>query len=230
VNTQELDPDLQLTAEYEVAQAGREPLNIQIQIGGTLSAPKVSLDSDAQPPIPQTELLSYLAFGNSTGSLPVIGGSTLTAATPGGGQVGAAANVATKRLAGVALGVMVDQAESNLGRSLGADVLNITPGGELSPELATQSGLQVFLNSTQFEFGKYFNRQLFVGLQTTPVFYRQQPYLPGFRVQYRFARTPGLSLEAVSQPRFFLFEPTLGQPDPQQYSPLGVYLVRQWRF
>jgi len=230
VNTQELDPDLQLTAEYEVAQAGREPLNIQIQIGGTLSAPKISLDSDAQPPIPQTELLSYLAFGNSTGSLPVIGGSTLTAATPGGGQVGAAANVATKRLAGVALGVMVDQAESNLGRSLGADVLNITPGGELSPELATQSGLQVFLNSTQFEFGKYFNRQLFVGLQTTPVFYRQQPYLPGFRVQYRFARTPGLSLEAVSQPRFFLFEPTLGQPDPQQYSPLGVYLVRQWRF
>jgi translocation and assembly module TamB len=230
VNTQELDPALQLTAEYEVAQAGRNPLNIQIQIGGSVSAPRVSLTSDAQPPIPQTELISYLAFGNSTGSLPVIGGSTLSAPTAGGSQVGAAANVATKRLAGVALGVMVDQAESNLGRSLGADVINITPGGELSPELATQRGLEVFVQSTQFEFGKYFNRQLFVGLQTTPSFYRQQPYLPGFRVQYRFLRTPGLSLEAVSQPRYFLFQPTLGDPSIEQFSPLGLFLVRQWRF
>jgi translocation and assembly module TamB len=229
-NTQELDPDLQITAEYEVAQAGREPLNIQIQIGGSVSAPKVSLTSDAQPPIAQTELISYLAFGNSTGSLPVIGGSTLTSPTAGGSQVGAAANVATKRLAGVALGVAVDQAESNLGRSLGADVINITPGGELSPELASQRGLEVFLQSTQFEIGKYLNRQLFVGLQTTPTFYRQQPYLPGFRVQYRFPRSPGLSLEAVSQPRYFLFQPTLGDQQPQQFSPLGFFLVRQWRF
>ncbi len=230
VNTQQLDPDLQLTAEYEVAQAGREPLNIQIQIGGSLTAPRVSLDSDAQPPIAQTELFSYLAFGNPTGSLPVIGGSTLSSPTPGGSQVGAAANVATKRLAGVATGILVDNAESRLGRSLGADVINITPGGELSPELATQRGLEVFFRSTQFEFGKYINRQLFVGLQTTPSFYETAPYLPGFRVQYRFARTPGLSLEAVSQPRFFLFEPTLGTPRIEQFSPLGVFLQRQWRF
>jgi translocation and assembly module TamB len=230
VNTQQLDPDVQLTAEYEVAQAGREPLNIQIQVGGSVTAPKVSLDSDAQPPIAQTELFSYLAFGNPTGSLPVIGGSTLSSPTPGGSQVGAAANVATKRLAGVALGVIVDNAESRLGRSLGADVINITPGGELSPELATQRGLEVFVRSTQFEFGKYLNRQLFVGLQTTPSFYRTAPYLPGFRVQYRFARTPGLSLEAVSQPRFFLFEPSLGAPRIEQFSPLGVFLQRQWRF
>jgi translocation and assembly module TamB len=230
VNTQELDPDLQLTAEYEVAQAGREPLSIQIQIGGSVSAPRVSLTSDAQPPIPQTELISYLAFGNPTGSLPVIGGSTLSAPTSGGSPVGAAANVLTKRLAGVAFGVMVDQAESNLGRSLGADVINITPGGELSPELATQRGLEVFLLSTQFEIGRYLNRQLFVGLQTTPSFYRQPPYLPGFRVQYRFVRNPGLSLEAVSLPRFFLFEPTLAAPRLEQFSPFGLYLVRRWRF
>jgi hypothetical protein len=140
VNTQELDPDLQLTAEYEVAQAGREPLNIQIQVGGSVSAPKVSLDSDAQPPIPQTELISYLAFGNSTGSLPVIGGSTLTSPTAGGSQVGAAANVATKRLAGVALGVMVDQAESNLGRSLGPTSSTSPPAASCRPSWPRSAG------------------------------------------------------------------------------------------
>jgi hypothetical protein len=49
-------------------------------------------------------------------------------------------------------------------------------------------------------------------------------------VQYRFLRTPGLSLEAVSQPRYFLFQPTLGDPSIEQFSPLGLFLVRQWRF
>jgi translocation and assembly module TamB len=230
VNTQEVDPDLQLTAEYEVAQAGREPLNIQIQVGGTLRAPRVSLTSDAQPPIPQTDLFSYLAFGNATGSLPVVGGSTLSGPSSDGSQVGAAANVATKRLAGTALGILVDNSESRLGRSLGADVINITPGGELAPELATQSGLENFIYGTQFEFGKYFNRQLFVGIQTTPAFYRTQPYVPGFRVQYRFARMPGLSFEVVNTPRFFLFPPTLGDPRIEQYSAFGAFLVRQWRF
>jgi translocation and assembly module TamB len=230
VNTQEVDPDLQLTAEYEVAQAGREPLNIQIQVGGTLRAPRVSLTSDAQPPIPQTDLFSYLAFGNATGSLPVVGGSTLSGPSSDGSQVGAAANVATKRLAGTALGILVDNSESRLGRSLGADVINITPGGELAPELATQSGLENFIYGTQFEFGKYFNRQLFVGIQTTPAFYRTQPYVPGFRVQYRFARMPGLSFEVVNTPRFFLLPPTLSNVRPEQYSAFGAFLVRQWRF
>ena len=231
VNTQELDPDLQLTAEYAVVQAGRAPLNIQIQIGGTLRAPRISLGSDAQPPIAQSDLLSYLAFGNPTGSLPVIGGSTLSGTTPGGGtQVGAAANVAAKRLTGTALGILVDNAESRLGRSLGADVLNITPAGELAPELATQSGLQNLINGTQIEFGKYFNRQLFVGLQSTPSAVTNSPYVPGFRVQYRFARTTGLSLEAVSQPRFFLLPPTLGGFSPSNFTSYGIFLVRQWRF
>jgi hypothetical protein len=57
-----------------------------------------------------------------------------------------------------------------------------------------------------------------------------RPFIPGFRVQYRFARTPGLSLEAVSQPRFFLFEPTLSAPNVEQFSSYGLFLVRQWRF
>ena len=232
IGLQDINPNLQITAEYEVAQAARQPLAVRIQIGGTLESPRIALESDAQPPIPQTDLLSYLAFGNPTGSLPVIGGSSLAGPSTQGTPIGATAAVARQRLAGVFLGVLVDEAESNLGRSLGADVFNITPSGELAPELARfeVSGLETILKSTQVEFGRYFNRQLFVGLQATPVFYQGTPPIPGFRVQYRFARTPGLSLESVYQPRFFLFEPTLGRQGVEQYNSLGVVLTRRWRF
>ena len=232
IGTQELNPNLQITGEYEVRQASREPLVIRIQVGGQLRAPRIALESDVQPPIPQTDLLSYLAFGSSSGSLLAFGGSSVTGATPGGGQVGAAAALATRQLAGVAVGVAVDQLESQTGRALGADVFNITPSPDVAPELARAeiSGLESFVKGTQVEFGKYFNRQLFVGLQATPVFFQGSPPIPGFRVQYRFARMPGLSLESTYQPRFFLGEPTLAPQDIEAQNALGVFLVRQWRF
>ncbi len=233
VGTQELDPNVQITAAYEVAQASRSPLEIRIQIGGTLLAPKIALESDAQPPIPQTDLLSYLAFGNPTGSLPVIGGSSLTTSSSTGSPIGSAAAVVQQRLIGAATGILVKQAQAQLGRSLGADVINITPAGELAPEQSGaggNSGLHTFLTGTQIEFGKYFNRNLYVGLQTVPEFYAAKPPVPGFRVQYRFPRSPDLSLEAVSAPRYFLMQPTLAPQPIDPNSALGLYLVRQWRF
>ncbi len=233
VGTQELDPNVQITAEYEVAQVGRSPLAIRIIIGGTLLAPKIALESDAQPPIPQTDLLSYLAFGNPTGSLPVIGGSSLTTSSTGASPVGAAAAVIQQRLVGAAVGIGVKQAQAELGRSLGADVINITPGGELAPEQSngsSQSGLQTFLTGTQIEFGKYLSRNLYVGLQTVPEFWAAKPPVPGFRVQYRFPRSPNVSLEAVSAPRYFLMQPTLAPQTIDPNSALGIYLVRVWRF
>src|SRR5690606_13080139 len=53
-NTDELDPTLQITAEYDVQFPSREAIAIQILIGGTLSSPSITLTSDAQPPISQT--------------------------------------------------------------------------------------------------------------------------------------------------------------------------------
>ena len=63
IGSQELDPTLQITGEIPVQVAGRPAMNIRIIIGGTMSSPRLVLESDAQPPIPQTDLLSYLAFG-----------------------------------------------------------------------------------------------------------------------------------------------------------------------
>ncbi len=80
------------------------------------------------------------------------------------------------------------------------------------------------------EFGKYFNRQLYVALQATPVFFQGTPPIPGFVVQYRFANLLGLMLESNWQPRYFLPLPSLSQQTVDPKNAFGLFLVRQWRF
>jgi translocation and assembly module TamB len=234
IGTSELNPTLQATGEYEVKIPGREALFIRLVIGGTLRAPRLALESDAQPPIPQSDLISYLAFGSNTGQLLAFGGgSSVAGGSAGNGLVGATAALASRQLASVATGVLFDELESRTGRSLGADVFNITPVPGLPDELAGGNlvgGFQQFLTGTQIEFGKYFNPQLFVAFQSTPVFFQGDPPIPGFRVQYRFRRLLGLSVESTYQPRYFLLPPTLGDQAPKQANALGLFLVRQWRF
>jgi translocation and assembly module TamB len=233
IGTQELDPNVQVVAEYEVPQ-GRPPLTIRILIGGTLLAPRISLESDAQPPIPQSDLLSYLAFGSNTGQLLSLGtGSSVSSSSAGNGLVGTTAALARKQLASVVTGVMVDQLENKTGRSLGADVFNITPVPGLPDEFAGGNfggGLEQFVRGTQVEFGKYFNRQTYVAFQATPVFFEAHPPIPGFVVQYRFAHLLGLQLETNWQPRYFLPPPSLSKQDPNQKNAFGLFLVRNWRF
>jgi len=120
INSTELNPILQATAGYEVRQPSREAINIQIAVGGTMRNPNISLTSDAQPPIPQSDLLSYLAFGQSSSSLLQLEGSGLTNGGGGTNLVGAGAALASRQLAGVALGVAADQIAGSAARSLGA--------------------------------------------------------------------------------------------------------------
>ena len=224
--TQDIDPLLQLTGEYEIKQASRPALAIKILIGGTLLSPRLTLESDAQPPISQSDLLSYLAFGSETGSLLQFGGgSSISGGTAGGGLVGTSAALATKQLTSVGLGILVDQVEGQAARSLGADEFRITPA-DLPTEVASGNfgALETFLKGTQFDFGKYFSTNTFVSLQA------QLSVAPGFRVEHRFRGSPGLSIESTFQPRFFLPEPSLSTQDLKKSNALGIFLVRRWRF
>src|SRR6266849_200870 len=126
INSTELNPTLQGMAEYVVNQPNREAIKIQTVVGGTLHPPNISLTSDAQPPIPQSALLSYLAFGQSSSSLVQLEGSGLTNGSGGSNLVGAGAALASRPLAGVAIGVVADQFAGSAARPLGADVFTIT--------------------------------------------------------------------------------------------------------
>ena len=218
INIDELNPTLQVTGAYEVRLPSREAINVTIVIGGTLLNPRISLSSDAQPPIPQSDLLSYLAFGRSSSSLLQLEASGVGSSN---NLIGAGAALATQQLAGVALGVMADEAAGEAARSFGADVFNITPAD-------VQTDVGGFLRGTEIEFGKYIKSHTFIGLQVRPD--PQALKRPGIYLQHRFGGLRGYRLETSVEPRFLLREPTLALQQPTTTSVFGLFLIREWRF
>ena len=161
--TGEADPNpvLQVLATYEVRQANRAPLDIRVVIGGTLQRPNVTLESQSQPTLSQSDLIAFLAFGQSSTSLLQFAGTGLEAGGQSGsslaGNVGA---VATRQLASVAVGALVDEAKADLTTATRADVLNITPAQIPADFSATD--FQTMLRGTEIEIGKYLDRNTFL--------------------------------------------------------------------
>lgn len=223
VNTPGLNPTLQVTGEYDVQIPSREAIAIRIIISGTLDQPKIALESDAQPPISQTDLLSYLAFGQSSSSLLQLEGSGLTSGGTGNGNiVGKGAAFAAKQVSAAALGALTDQISGEAIRSLGADFFNIAPAD-------VQLDAASFLRGTQIEFGKYLQTRTFLQLQVRPDPASLQR--PGFQLVHRFSDKGGYRVEASFEPRYLLRQPSLS-PDqnPTTTSAFGLFLVREWRY
>jgi translocation and assembly module TamB len=216
----DLDPILEITGEYQVEAAARGALNISVVIGGTLRKPKLSLESDAQPPQTQSELLSLLAFGQSTTSLLAFNSSSIAGGGGATDLVGAGAQLAVRRLASVALGVAVEQVEQDAGRAFGTDVFDITPG-DVPTELAFGSGVASFFAQTKFEAGKYINGRTYVSGQ-------EQASRLGFSVEHR--TTDGWIFTASLQPRLILEEPTLATQPYRTVQSYGGFVLREWRF
>ncbi|HYN83265.1 MAG TPA: translocation/assembly module TamB domain-containing protein [Gemmatimonadaceae bacterium] len=218
INIDELNPTLQVTGAYEVRLPSREAINIEILIGGTLLNPRISLESDAQPPIPQSDILSYLAFGRSSSSLLQLEASGVGSSN---NLIGAGAALAAQQLASVALGVIADEAAGEAAQSLGADVFTITPAD-------VQTDVGGFLRGTEVEFGKYIKSHTFVGVQIRPD--PEALKRPGLYLQHRFGGLKGYRLETSFEPRFILREPSLAPQEPSTTSVLGLFLIREWRF
>ena len=217
-----LNPTLQITAEHQVQLPAREAISIRVVIGGTLERPTIALTSDAQPPLTQSDLLSYVAFGKTSSSLLQLGGSSVASQGTGGGVQGVG-TFAGQQLFGIALGVFVDELEGEAARSLGADVLNITPADVYSEVSRGQFGR--VLQSTELEVGRYFGTETFGSVQTrlsveTP---------PGLRLIRRL--WTDYRIEASFEPRLSLRVPSLSaSEDLPAFSVLGLFLIREWRF
>jgi translocation and assembly module TamB len=229
IGTPDLDPTLQVTAEYQVRQStASSATNIKVLIGGTLQKPRLSLESDAQPPLTQSEMLSYLAFGDQTGSL--------VQATPGsligGGQGGNIVSAAGSRFAGMAIGQALDEIEGNAARSLGVDVFNVTPG---SVAFTGNTGGNL-LRGTELETGKYISPTTFVSFVMAP----GSLTCLGARGQNSACVTPGLTLthrtnkgfrfETSYTPQYFLNPPSLAGQTASGGAKFGAFIIREWRF
>jgi hypothetical protein len=220
----ELNPLIQLVGERQINLVGREALQIRVLIGGTALNPRITLESSAQPPISQTDLLAYLAFGRSSSSLLQVGGSALSGQGTASGQlVGDVAALATRQLAAVALGAMVQELQADFARSVNADVLNITPA-DLPTEF-NASGVQSLVKGTEIQAGKYFSSETFVSTQIRPA----TGTVLGFHVEQRLPK--GYRIEATFEPRFLLRQPTLAQEElARPVSVIGAFLIWERRF
>ena len=231
IGTPDLNPTVQVTAQYEVKEA-TNVTNIRVLIGGTAKKPRISLESDAQPPLSQSDLLSYLAFGRSSGSLLQIGST----GTLGGGGLrgGSVVNAASSRLAGVAVGVAVDELEGDAARSLGMDVFNVTPG-EL-PVATISTGFSQFIRGTEIEMGRYISPTTFASALITPGLFacvggqreNSACSTPGLTLEYRTNK--GYRFETSLTPRYILNSPTLAGQTAGSTSQFGAFLIREWRF
>jgi translocation and assembly module TamB len=219
-----LDPILQLKAEQEVRLPNRPAFAIQLLVGGTLRVPRLTLQSNAQPPISESDLLSYFAFGESTSSLlqPESGGSIGGGSGGGGALLGPVGALATQQLGATAVGTVVDQIEQQARRSLNLDVFNVTPA-PVPPELALQGYFNVF-RGAQFEAGRYLSSRWFVAGQG-----RTAAVFPGVRVEYR---TPsGFQWVTSWEPRYLPQQPSLSlSQTPSTTNVFGVFLQWQQRF
>src|SRR5579883_380427 len=220
--TPNLNPSIQASGEYDVPVPGREAIAIQIQITGTIDSLRLALSSNAEPPIPQSDLLSYLAFSRpSSGLTQSTQSSSLTTATSGGGVISTASTFVANQLAGEAVSVLTSQLKGNLARALDADVLDITTTNNYVDISQQRNGAAAFIQNTALEFGKYFTPQTFVSLQASAA--------PGGRVIHRVGRE--LSLQLSGQPLYLLGQPTLATNTSTPLTGVfGLTLARSWRF
>jgi len=219
IGSPDLNPTLQITGEYQVQVPSRGAINIRVLIGGTMRKPKLSLESDAQPPRTQSELLSLLAFGQSATSLLAFNSSSIPGNAATSDLFGAGAQLAVRRLESVALGVAVEQLQQQAGRAFGTDVFDITPA-DVPTEIGGR-GIGNFLTQTKFEAGKYVNSRTFVTVQ-------EQAMRPGAAVEHRTG--DGWLLRASVEPRILLSEPTLNTQPYRTVTSYGGFVLREWRF
>ena len=222
LDSEEINPMLQLAAEHEVALPGREALTIRIVVSGLMRDLQINLESDAQPPIPQTDLLGFLAFGREASTLIQGQGSSVSGqSASGSGLVGNVAGVATQQFTAIALDAMFSRLEADISRDLGLDVFRITPAS-VPADIFSGSYINV-LRGTEMEAGVYLGPRLFVAAQARPTL-----SYPGIRLEYRTRRD--FEWSASWSPRYVPIVPTLREPEPAQVGVFGSFLFKEWRF
>ena len=223
--TGDLNPTLDIRAVHTVRQVrqttNRPDVRVQVNIGGTLAQPTLRLASADTPPIPDTDLVSYLVTGEPASA--VLGQTQ-------GGEQGAALAL---RLAGSLLS----------GALTGGpfDIVQVQTGGvgQGEAESFRASSLGI-LERTRLGFGGQLGRRTFYTV-TTGLCGLNAPTDPGslslfanglgFKVERRLTSTlsvelglePGSAEQACSramQTRIFQQTPTQG----------GIDFFRQWSF
>jgi len=212
------DPNLDITAVYRTRTVDTgQPLNIQANVSGTLTYPRVSLTSD-QSSISQSDLVSYLLFGVPTYRL-----------TPGQSRT---MQVATGALASSLQGYLSSGLET-VGRTIGLDYVSLTSGETAPRDAPPISARSIFsdLAGAQIEVGRYIRDDLFLALSGGRTSYGStNPYRSGARLEWRFHPTwTGEFFVDDRAARVPSLGYTLDQTLAQQ-KVYGFFLYREWGY
>lgn len=203
-----IDPNLNITAVYTAPRTGDEPLDIYAQVTGTLQSPRVNLSSDAQPPISESDLASYLFLGAPTYAFNVASSS------------GVFGNLGRQVLTNTGLGYFASGLQT-LGQSFGL----IDYVGLSAAETAPGQSNAGFLSGTKIELGRYLTPRLFV---TYVQRLNSTSNDPGVRLEWRFTDT--FTMEVFSLDRFAR-APSFGLSRAiAARRELGFFLFREWGY
>src|SRR5207253_35959 len=223
-----LDPNLNIVAVYRVTTAQGDPLNIQANVTGTLQSPQVTLTSDAQPAISESDLVSYLMFGRPTYQLAASERAAAGATSRAGATAAGLGNLAYRFISPSLLGYAATGLE-NFAQTLGLDYVAITSAEVAQSPIGTGNLFSGILAGSQVELGRYLNDNLFLaftqrlagantGTARTPgvrLEWRLQPeYTLELFAEDRFARTPSFGLESTAEAK-------------RVY---GLFLFREWGY
>lgn len=211
VGSSATNPNLRIVAQHTV-QTQKEPIQIRLILGGTLEDPTLALESDQQPPIPESDLLSYLLFGRPTYELTRAReqqGSLLEDVTAGVPQA----------LFGYALGSLL-VGEAGIAY---VDVSRVTPS-ESEGEYRTGSTPGA-VAATQVEVGWYLAPTVFVSVAQHLV----GMVRPTVRLEWRL--NDNLTLRGVTEPRSSQQGTVVQEGEGSNVEQsIGVFLFYGWSY
>jgi autotransporter translocation and assembly factor TamB len=217
VGTPGINPALNIEAVTRLRREAGDPLNITARVQGTLASPRVTLTSDAQPPIVESDLISYLIFGRPSYAL-ASGETSVLRRSLGAGEDYVVGTIASR------LGTAV-------ARQIGVDYFTITQTQD-AVGLESAAGLSGSFANTQIEVGHYVGQDLFLALLLRPLTGLgavSRTQFPGVRLEWRFTDT--WSVEGFVEDRFAREPSTgFGALGLRLSKVLGLSLYREWGY
>jgi len=209
-----INPRMDIEAVHRLRQQGGQPLDIIARLEGTLLAPRIRLTSAGDPPIAESDLISYLIFGRPSYLL----GSGETSVLQG----------ATGALVSGATGLLASQLSAVVGQQIGLDFFAITQAQE-GADMGAETGLTRGLVDTQVEIGQYVTENIFLGIVLRPLRgIDGAQSLPGARMEWRFADQ--WSFTAYVEDRLGRDGVAFGNLGVRTNRILGIDLFREWGY
>jgi translocation and assembly module TamB len=215
-----INPDLDIRAVNRIRTTGGDQLEIIATVEGSLLEPRVTLSSDSPFPIAESDLVSYLVFGQPSYAL-----------SQGGGSAPRTREAFAGATTSLAVGLFSTELGTLLAQDVGLDYLAITQNPDFSSRGERTGNYRA---TTHVEMGQYLTQDIFAALLWRPwTNSNDQKRLASVRLETRL--TDRWTLEGYWEDRFlrgglYGLGSTLAETGGLEGRVLGFFLYRDWGY